>query len=111
MKYFAQINSDNLVLNILSVADNKNEDWLESRFGHSWVLFSDGEMGNLTTNNAAKIGWFYQAEKASFVPPKPYESWIYNEDLEVWEAPVSYPIDGNLYQWNEELKQWDLSTE
>jgi hypothetical protein len=40
--------------------------------------------------------------------PKPYQSWILNEDTCLWEAPVAKPNDENNYNWNEITTTWDL---
>jgi len=61
--------------------------------------------------NYAGIGYTYDYVRDAFIPPKPYESWILNEDSCLWEAPVEYPNDDNQYNWNEETQTWDLITE
>lgn len=38
--------------------------------------------------------------------PKPFESWIFNENDLRWEPPVPMPIDGNVWYWNESLQKW-----
>jgi hypothetical protein len=58
--------------------------------------------------NYAGIGYSYNEELDAFVPPKPYESWILNEETALWESPVSYPDDGESYIWNEETNSWQL---
>jgi hypothetical protein len=42
----------------------------------------------------------------NFTDVKPYDSWILNTDKYIWEAPIPYPIDGNIYNWNEETASW-----
>jgi|TARA_B100000900_G_scaffold389893_1_gene383145 hypothetical protein len=59
--------------------------------------------------NYAAIGGRYDEIKDSFIPPKPFNSWILNETTCLWEAPVAYPEDGQRYLWNETTKQWDLN--
>jgi len=47
----------------------------------------------------------------SFEVPKldqPYKSWIWNDELIKWEAPIAFPEDGNFYTWNEETQSWDI---
>jgi hypothetical protein len=39
-------------------------------------------------------------------PPSPYPSWIWEES--VWNSPIPYPDDGQMYVWNEELQQWEV---
>jgi hypothetical protein len=60
--------------------------------------------------NYAGIGFQYDQTRDAFIPPKPFNSWILNEDTCNWEAPVAYPNDGQRYTWNEENQSWDLIT-
>jgi hypothetical protein len=61
--------------------------------------------------NYAGIGYTYDETRDAFIPPQPYDSWVLNETSCLWEAPVAYPDDGQMYTWNEELGTWDLVTE
>ena len=61
--------------------------------------------------NYAGIGYTYDENRDAFIPPKPFDSWILNEDSCSWEAPISYPDDEQEYLWNEETQSWDLITE
>ena len=63
--------------------------------------------GNFRKNHAG-IGYTYDEDRDAFIPKKPFNSWILNEDTCRWEAPVAYPNDGQIYKWNEETKSWDL---
>jgi len=58
--------------------------------------------------NHASVGYTYDEDRDAFIPPKPFNSWILNEDTCLWEAPVAYPTDGQIYKWNEENQTWDL---
>jgi len=71
-------------------------------------------------NHAAKE-YTYDEDRDAFIPKKPFNSWILNEQTCQWEAPVPYPITylqnkvseyngsvNDLYNWNEETKSWDL---
>jgi len=58
--------------------------------------------------NYAGKGYTYDEARDAFIPPKPYDSWILNEDACLWEAPVAYPDDGKDYKWNEETTSWVL---
>ena len=60
--------------------------------------------------NYAGIGYSYDEIRDAFIPPKPYNSWILNEQTCNWEAPVAYPTDGQRYYWNEETQSWTLQT-
>jgi hypothetical protein len=41
-----------------------------------------------------------------YYPPKPYGSWVLNEELETWDSPVEYPSDGKMYVWDESVIGW-----
>jgi hypothetical protein len=56
--------------------------------------------------NYAGIGYTYDTERDAFIPPKPFPSWVLNEDSCLWEAPVAYPDDDGFYVWNEETVNW-----
>ena len=56
--------------------------------------------------NYAGIGYSYNSIRDAFIPPKPYASWLLNEDTCLWEPPVSYPDDGNRYEWDEITTSW-----
>ena len=65
--------------------------------------------------NHAGIGMTYDEDKDAFIPPKPFNSWILNEDTCLWEAPIPVPtltqeqIDNkNYYSWNETIQNWEL---
>ena len=58
--------------------------------------------------NYAGIGYIYDEQKDAFIPPKPYSSWVLNEFSCLWESPIPYPNDDNVYMWNENTQTWDL---
>lgn len=59
--------------------------------------------------NYAGVGYYYDQIKDAFIPPQPYPSWILNENACDWDAPIPYPTDGNLYDWDETTQSWKLS--
>jgi hypothetical protein len=64
--------------------------------------------------NYAGIGYTFDPDKGTdgaFIPPKPFESWVLDEDTCLWVAPLPYPEDGATYTWNEELFAWELVTD
>lgn len=66
------------------------------------------EGGTPFRKNYAGIGFSFDADRDAFIPPKPFESWILNEQTCQWKAPVEYPTDGADYQWNESIVNWEL---
>jgi len=58
--------------------------------------------------NYAGIGFTYDATRDAFIPPQPFASWTLNDDSCLWEAPVAYPDDGEMYRWDEDTTNWVL---
>jgi hypothetical protein len=65
--------------------------------------------------NYAGIGSRYDQARDAFIAPKPFNSWILNEDTCRWEAPVAKPTltqeqidNNNYYNWNETIQNWEL---
>jgi hypothetical protein len=62
--------------------------------------------GTPLRKNYAGIGFTYDRVKDAFIPPKPFASWVLNEDTCLWDAPVAMPDDGKIYTWDEETTNW-----
>tara|TARA_R110002126_G_scaffold113_11_gene778 strand:- start:2344 stop:2667 length:324 start_codon:yes stop_codon:yes gene_type:complete len=75
--------------------------------GSSWLeTFFDGSQ----RYNYAGIGFTYDEARDAFIPPKPFESWVLDEDTCLWVAPIAYPAEG-AYTWDEEAGDWVEVTE
>jgi hypothetical protein len=61
--------------------------------------------------NYAGLGFTYDRERDAFIPPKPYASWVLDEETCLWEAPTPMPTDGKVYSWNESTTSWDVVSE
>lgn len=115
MAHFAQLNEDNIVTQVIVVHNNelldengveqesKGQQFCTNLLGGNWIQTSY----NATfRKNYAGIGFVYDIVRDAFIPPKPYPSWVINEDTCQWETPVAYPTDGKLYSWDEENTDW-----
>jgi hypothetical protein len=108
MAHFAEIGSDNTVLRVI-VADTK--EWCESNLGGTWVQTSynthagQHPEGRPLHKNYAGVG--YHWDGIGFYAPQPFPSWSKNEETYLWEAPVPFPSNGKMYEWNEETQNWD----
>ena len=104
MSHFAEIDEDNYVTRVL-VGDNEmpNEgyDWFVETFGGRWIQTSYN--ANFRKNFAG-IGFTYNENLDAFIPPKPFNKWVLNEQTCQWEAPVPKP-EGNYY-WDPEVDNW-----
>ena len=83
--------------------------WKQTSYNTHGGVHDNG--GTPFRKNHAGIGYTYDEDKDAFIPPKPFNSWILNEDTCRWNAPVAYPQDDNRYSWNEQTLSWDLVEE
>jgi hypothetical protein len=60
--------------------------------------------------NYAGIGYSFDAARDAFIAPKPFASWLLDEESCLWEAPTPYPTDGLMYQWVEDDLNWQTIT-
>lgn len=113
MSHFAQINSDHTVIQVI-VAEQDVIDL--GLFGDpaAWIQTSyrthggQHPEGRPLRKNYASVGYMYDSDRDAFIPPKPYASWILNEETCLWQAPIARPQDNNSYVWSEDLQQWML---
>jgi hypothetical protein len=106
MAHFAEIDENKIVLRVLVTNNdfpNEGYNWLIENLGGTWIKTSYN--ANIRKNFAG-IGYTYDEGRDAFIPPKPYESWLLNEDTCQWEAPTAYPTDGKLYTWDEDSQEW-----
>lgn len=120
MAHFAKLDENNTVTQVIVVKNdiildnNNNEvesigvDFCKSLFGENtnWVQTS---YNHNFRKQFAVIGFTYDSQKNKFIAPQPYPSWILDSNDD-WQAPVDYPDDGNVYQWNEETQSWEQIT-
>jgi len=85
---------------------NTRDVWKQTSFNTKAGVHKLG--GTPFRKNYAGIGHQYDQTRDAFYSPKPFDSWTLNEEKCEWEAPVLKPDDGNLYNWNETTKQWDV---
>ena len=106
MAHFAEIDENNIVLRVLVTNNdfpNEGYNWLIENLGGTWIKTSYN--ANIRKNFAG-IGYTYDEGRDAFIPPKPYQSWLLNEDTCQWEAPTAYPTDGKLYTCDEDSQEW-----
>ena len=72
-----------------------------------WAIWRQTSYNNNMRKNHAGIGYSYDEERDAFIPPKPYPSWLLDENTCLWDSPIPYPDDGNRYEWNESNQSWD----
>jgi hypothetical protein len=80
--------------------------WKQTSYNTNGGIHNNG--GTPFRKNHAGIGMTYDEDRDAFIPKKPYNSWVLNEQTCLWESPVAYPTDGQRYNWNENLANWEL---
>jgi hypothetical protein len=121
MAHFTQLDANNVVTQVIVVANSDTADasgvekeyigaaFCEKLFGGTWKQTSYN--GSIRKNYAG-VGYAFDAERDAFIPPKPYNSWLLNEDTCLWEAPVAMPADAGTgeppkrYTWDEATTSW-----
>ncbi len=121
MAHYAFLDDNNIVTEVITGRDEGDlvagvtswEDYYSSIRGQRCLRTSYNTQGGVHLNggepfrkNYAGIGFTYDDERDCFIPAKPFDSWVLNEDTCLWEAPVPYPADGGIYTWNEETGNW-----
>lgn len=120
MAHFAQLDDNNVVLQVIVVDNSElldSNDVEQEAIGITFCtnLFGADTRWKQTSYNStirknyAGIGFTYDATRDAFIPPQPYASWILNEDTCRWESPVPMPepTETTYYVWNEDNQQWD----
>ena len=79
-------------------------DFLTGLYSNS--LWKQTSYNNNFRKNYAGIGYRYDQTKDAFIAPKPYPSWLLDDDTCRWDTPVPYPDDGKMYRWNEPTTSW-----
>ena len=111
MAHYAFLDENNIVTEVIVGRDEWEvvdgiSDW-EAYYGQkrNQVCKRTSYNGNIRKNYAG-IGFTYDEGRDAFIPPKPFDSWLLDEDTCRWEAPIPYPEDGLMYQWDEEQGDW-----
>jgi hypothetical protein len=136
MASFAKLNSANIVITVESVVNEVLKDsngveqeqlgidflrtlynepnavWKQTSYNTHGGVHNNG--GTPLRKNHAGIGYTYDEDRDAFIPKKPFNSWILNEDTCKWEAPVSMPTteleENQYYSWNESIINWEVKT-
>jgi hypothetical protein len=110
MSHFAKV-VDGKVTQVIVAEPEFFDTFVDSSPG-TWLQTSYNTHGNQhpegrpLRGNYAGIGFSYDATNDVFIAPKPFNSWVINEDTWLWEAPVAMPDDGKVYEWDEATTNW-----
>jgi hypothetical protein len=126
MAHFARIKDGIVDFVVVGRDDDENREdelahdgWIYKRTSYNTrggVHYTDGQpsadQSKAFRKNYAGIGYMYDPIRDAFIPPKPFNSWVLNEDSCLWDAPVPMPEDAGTgeppkrYQWDEATVSW-----
>ena len=128
MAHFAQLDSNNVVTQVIVVSNDDTSDSNGVETESIGVAFCQKLLGantnwKQTSYNSnmrvryAGVGYSYNAELDAFVPPQPYASWTLNNTTADWDSPLTEPTlteeqitAGSYYAWDEDAYQADNTT-
>tara|TARA_Y100000588_G_scaffold385128_1_gene477773 strand:+ start:74 stop:472 length:399 start_codon:yes stop_codon:yes gene_type:complete len=130
MAHFVELDDDNKVIRgiVVNNADTADADGVEDEsigiafcrklLGGAWKRTSYNTRGGEHSvggtpfrKNYAGKGYTYDEDRDAFIPPKPFDSWVLDEDTCQWGAPVPLPDDAGpdkRYRWNEDEGSWEV---
>jgi len=79
--------------------------WVQTSYNTQGGVHTQG--GTPLRKNYAGIGYTYDSVRDAFIPPKPYASWLLDEETCLWNPPTPMPTDGKMYTWNEATTSWN----
>ena len=97
MKYWAELDSNNFVVNILVTEANKA--------GKDFIDSLSGTYKEINDRSRAEVGGQYLAEKDLFIRMKPRESYILNDDYD-WVPPIPQPDAPGIWAWDKSKLAW-----
>jgi hypothetical protein len=112
MAHYAFLDENNVVTEVITGIDET--ELIEGLDTETWYGNFRGQVCKRTSYNGnyrknyAGLGYTYDEELDAFISPKPFDSWLLDEETCQWEPPVAYPTDGLPYSWNEETTSWNL---
>jgi hypothetical protein len=118
MAHFAKLDAYNNVIEVHVVSNDACTDYaicqeseakgieFLTNWSGGYALWKQTSYNGNIRKNFAGIGFKYDPQRDAFIPPKPFASWLLNEDTCQWYAPEQYPNDGGRYQWDETSLAW-----
>lgn len=110
MAHYAFLDEENIVTQVIvGIDENETIDGIdpETWYGN----FKNQKCVRTSYNkkirkNFAGVGYSYDENLDAFIPPKPYPSWILDENLFQWIAPIEIPTNDREYDWDEMKGEW-----
>lgn len=111
MAHFAKV-ENGIVTRVIVAEPEFFETFIDSTPGE-WVQTSYNTHGGVHAlggtplrMNFAGVGYSYDSARDAFIPPKPYPSWVLDDQTCLWGPPIPYPADGGVYYWDESAQAW-----
>lgn len=121
MSHFAHINNESGVCSVIVISQetldaaggwrcpeckqfSATAEWVQTSYNTIHGVHKLG--GTPLRKNYAGKGYKYDIMRDAFIPQKPFDSFILNEDKGIYEAPTEQPKDGKGYSWDEAKIQW-----
>jgi hypothetical protein len=101
MSHFAEVDYDGTVLRVIVAEQDFIDSWAVGD-PKRWVQTSYN--GNIRKNYAGR-GFKYDKERDCFIEPKPFNSWLLDEQTARWMPPKEMPKDVP-HKWDEEKRDW-----
>jgi hypothetical protein len=115
MAYFAQVDDDGTVLQVISVSNADAPDPAPEHsepLGQAFIAaLGFGGVWRQTSYNGnfrkayAGPGYRYDAQADVFIAPQPYSSWTLDTNYE-WQPPTPRPTEGGPWFWDEDTLSW-----
>lgn len=111
MAHWAKLDENNVVIEV-TVGDNfdpngdEGYQWLVDNLGGKWVKTS---YNATIRKNFAAVGFIYDEILDAFIAPKPFDSWVLDNETCTWVSPSPYPESNDIYVWDESTLSWKLN--
>ena len=110
MAHYAFLDENNIVTEVITGIDET--ELIEGLDTETWYGNFRGQTCKRTSynnnyrKNYAGVVHYFDEDRNAFIAPKPFDSWILDEETCRWKAPVAHPADGLMYAWDEVDQNW-----
>jgi hypothetical protein len=128
MSHYAKVNDKDIVTNVIVADQEFIDSYVDTQPGRfvqtSYNTFGgvhydtsvtppvpSADQSKALRKNFAGKGFKYDKQRDAFIPPKPFPSYVLNEETCLWDAPVAMPTDApsdKIYMWDEPTVSWVL---
>jgi hypothetical protein len=120
MAHFAQLDENNVVIQVIVVANHEIQDENGNESEAKGIAFCKNLLGENTRwvqtsynhnfrNTYAGKGHTYDPDRDVFIPPRPFPSFVFNSETLDWHCPIPMPEQREGYigpMWDEDSVSW-----